>query len=306
MRLLIAGWRGQVARALAEIAPFSADISALALGRSALDLQDPGSVTRAMADLRPDVVINSAAYTGVDKAESEPEAAFRLNRDGAGALAAAAARHGAAIIHISSDYVFDGSKSTPWTEDDPTAPINVYGGSRLAGEEAVMAANPHHIVIRTSWLHGPHGRNFAKTVTRLAADGKAPLQVVSDQVGSPTYAPHLAATILELARRVVAERDAIPWGVYHAAGAGRASWYELAAAILHEARRQGLPAVPVEPIAASQYPTIAPRMANAQLDCGKLERTFGLSLCDWRQGVAECVARLRERGWPQSAGAASS
>lgn len=298
MRLLIAGWRGQVARALAEIAPSCADISALAVGRAALDLHDPGSVSRAIADLRPDVVINSAAYTGVDKAESEPDAAFRLNADGAAMLASAAARHGAAIIHVSTDYVFDGSKAGAWIETDPTSPVNVYGRSRLAGEAAVIAANRRHLVVRTSWLYGPHGRNFAKTVTQLAGDGRAELRVVSDHLGSPTYAPHLAAIILELARRAVSQPAATPWGVYHAAGDGAASWYALAGEIMEVAARLGMPSVPVVSIPATQYPTVARRIANARLDCSKLQRTFGLNLPDWRHGVSECTARLKERGWP--------
>lgn len=298
MRVLVAGWRGQVARALADMAPSCSDISALAIGRAALDLQDPGSVSRAIAGLRPDVVINSAAYTGVDKAESEPDAAFRLNAEGAGALASAAARHGASIIHISTDYVFDGTKSVAWTEDDPTAPVNVYGNSRLAGEAAVMAANSRHLIVRTSWLYGPYGRNFAKTVTQLAGDGRTELRVVSDQVGSPTYAPHLATIITELARRAVAQPAATPWGIYHAAGNGTASWYELATQIMRDADEIGMPSVPVVPIPASEYPTAARRIANARLDCSKLQRTFGLTLPDWRRGVNECVTRLEQRGWP--------
>jgi dTDP-4-dehydrorhamnose reductase len=271
------------------------------VGRAALDVQDPGSVARAMASLRPDVVINSAAYTGVDKAESEPDAAFRLNRDGARVLAATAARYNAPIIHISTDYVFDGSGTDPWREDDPTSPINVYGQSRLAGEEAVMAANPRHLIVRTSWLHGPHGRNFAKTVIQLASDGRSELRVVQDHVGSPTYAPHLAATILELARRAVADQSNTPWGVYHAAGRGSASWYDLADALMQGAARRNMPSVPVVPIPAAAQPTAARRMANARLDCSKLDRTFGLTLPDWQEGAAECVARLKERGWPRAA-----
>jgi dTDP-4-dehydrorhamnose reductase len=300
MRLLLAGWRGQVARALAELAPSCPDVSALSIGRAALDVQDPGSVSRAMADLRPDVVINSAAYTGVDKAESEPEAAFRLNRDGARLLASSAARYGAAIIHISTDYVFDGSKGEPWREDDPPNPINVYGQSRLAGEEAVRQANPRHLIVRTSWLHGPHGRNFAKTVVQLASDGRHELGVVNDQVGSPTYAPHLAALVLELARKAVADPNHTPWGVYHAAGRGSASWFDLAEVLMQEASRQQMPCVPVVPMPAAAFPTIARRMTNARLDCTKLKRVFGLTLPDWRDGAVQCVARLKERGWPRT------
>ena len=170
MRLLIAGWQGQLARALVEIAPGAADIDALAIGRPALDLCEPASITRAMTDFRPDVIINTAAYTAVDKAESEPDAACALNRDGARMLAEAAYKRGAAIIHVSTDYVFDGAKPTPYLEDDPTGPLNVYGRSKLAGEIAVRAANPRHVIVRTSWVHSAVGANFVRTMLRLGAE----------------------------------------------------------------------------------------------------------------------------------------
>jgi dTDP-4-dehydrorhamnose reductase len=292
MRLLIAGWQGQVARALVELAPSAPDIEAFAVGRPGLDLCEAATITRAMTDFRPDIVINSAAYTAVDKAESESEAAFALNRDGARLLAEAAAKRGAAIIHISTDYVFDGSKPAPYVESDPVAPLNVYGRSKLEGEEAVRAANPRHIIARTSWVYSPTGTNFAKTMLRLAGERPA-LRVVDDQTGNPTYAPHLAKALLDIARRAVPmpANDAA-WGTYHLAGSGEVTWCGLAREIFRASAAIGGLSVPVEPIPTSEYPTPARRPMNSRLDCAKAKSAFGVALPDWRDGVADCVARL--------------
>ncbi len=292
MRLLIAGWQGQLARALVELAPSTSDIAALAVGRPALDLCEPASIARAMTDFRPDVIINTAAYTAVDKAESEPEAAFALNRDGARMLAEEAARRGAAIIHVSTDYVFDGTKNAPYVESDPTSPINVYGRSKLEGEQAVAAANPRHVIVRTSWVHSSTGQNFVKTMLRLARE-RPRLNIVDDQIGSPTYAPHLAEAILAIARRISGiGADDPRWGLYHAAGTGTVSWCGLARETLQIASAHGAPAVPVDAIPTTAYPTPARRPMNSRLDCGKLERTFGIRLPPWQQGAAEGVALL--------------
>jgi dTDP-4-dehydrorhamnose reductase len=292
MRLLIAGWQGQVARAFVEAVPGCADITACAVGRPALDVCDPKSIERAMGDLRPDVVINTAAYTEVDKAESEPERAFALNSDGARLLAQSAARRGAAIIHLSTDYVFDGDKDTPYIESDMPGPRTVYGLSKLAGEEAVRAANPRHVILRTAWVFSPMGRNFVRNTLRLAGEQDR-LRIVGDRHGSPTYAPHLVTAILELARQLkaVAEGDG-RWGIYHAAGAGSTTWYGLACEIMRRSEELGGPAAPVDPIPSSEYATAAPRPANSRLDCAKLEAAFGVKLPAWESGVAECVQRL--------------
>ena len=294
MRLLIAGWQGQLARALVEQAPGASDIDALAVGRPALDLCEPASITRAMTDFRPDVIINTAAYTQVDKAETEPAAAFSLNRDGARLLAVAAARRNAAIIHISTDYVFDGSKSGAYLEDDPTAPRNVYGRSKLEGEVAVRDANPRHVVIRTSWVYSATGRNFVRTMLERARNGH-PINVVADQFGAPTYAPHLATAVLDVARRIVASTrsggDPV-WGTYHAAGGGFTSWHGLAAEIFRVSALRGGPVASVAAIPSSGYPTLASRPANSRLDCSKITQTFGVALPTWQSGVDECVQRL--------------
>jgi dTDP-4-dehydrorhamnose reductase len=297
MRLLIAGWQGQVARALVELGPAAPDVDAFAVGRPGLDLCEAATITRAMTDVRPDVIINAAAYTAVDKAESEPEAAFALNRDGARLLAEAAAKRGAALIHVSTDYVFDGSKTAPYAEGDPTAPLNVYGRSKLEGEEAVRAANPRHVIVRTAWLHSATGTNFVRTMLRLAGE-RPSLRVVDDQVGSPTYAPHLARALLDIARQVsgAQSQSQSPWGTYHIAGSGAVSWCGLAREIFRVASAQGGPSAEVAAITTADYPTPARRPMNSRLDCAKAARVFGVTLPDWREGVSECVSRLLAPG----------
>jgi len=291
MRLLITGWQGQVARAFVEAAPARPDIVSCAVGRPALDICEIRTIERALGDTNPDVIINTAGYTAVDQAEDEPQRAFAMNRDGARLIAEAARRRGAPIIHLSTEYVFDGRKETPYVESDPTAPLNVYGHSKLAGEEEVRKANPKHLILRTSWVFSPFGANFVKSILERASAGK-PLRVVSDQHGNPTYAPHLVDAILTLANLVKDLGDDSPlWGTYHAAGSGVASWYDLAADAI--ARAHG-PAAEITPIATSDYPTRAARPMNSALDCDALSRTFGITLPHWRDGVAACISRLDE------------
>jgi dTDP-4-dehydrorhamnose reductase len=294
MRLLIAGWQGQVARALVEAAPACPDVKACAVGRAALDICEARSIERALSQIEPSIVINSAAYTAVDKAETDAERAFALNRDGARLLAEAAARRGIPIIHLSTDYVYDGRKGEPYQEDDAPDPTTVYGRSKLEGEHAVREANPRHVILRTAWVFSPTGKNFVKTMLGQAAERKT-VRVVDDQHGNPTYAPHLVVAILELARQLSTrkgEGDAGPWGVYHAAGTGTTTWRGLAEEVFRRSAELGGPAAVVEPIASADYPTPAQRPANSQLDCGKLERTFGLRLPAWQDGVADCVTRI--------------
>jgi dTDP-4-dehydrorhamnose reductase len=294
MRLLIAGWQGQVARALVELAPSASDIEAFAVGRPGLDLCNAATIKRAMTDFRPDVIINSAAYTAVDKAESEQDAAFALNRTGAGLLAEEAAKRGAAIIHISTDYVFDGQKPAPYVETDSVAPQNVYGQSKLQGEQAVRQVNDKHIIARTAWVYSATGSNFVKTMLRLAGERDS-LGVVDDQTGNPTYAPHLAKALLEIARKVRHEPRDEQWGTYHLAGRGEVSWCGFAREVFRVSAGQGGPSATVMPITTAEYPTPAARPKNSRLDCNKAELTFGVTLPDWREGVRECVARLLEK-----------
>ncbi|HEX6609773.1 MAG TPA: dTDP-4-dehydrorhamnose reductase [Hyphomicrobiaceae bacterium] len=291
MRLLIAGWQGQVARALVELAPSAADVEAFAVGRPGLDLCNAATIKRAMTDFHPDVIINSAAYTAVDKAESEQEAAFALNRTGAGLLAEEAAKRGAAIIHISTDYVFDGRKSAPYAETDAVAPQNVYGHSKLQGEQAVRQMNPEHVIARTAWVYSATGSNFVKTMLRLAGERDS-LRVVDDQIGNPTYAPHLAKALLEIARKVRHTPRDDQWGTYHLAGLGDVSWCGFAREVFRVSAELGGPSASVTSISTADYPTPAARPKNSRLDCSKAEQMFGVALPDWREGVRECVTRL--------------
>lgn len=289
MRLLITGWQGQVAQALGEAAARRSDVEALAIGRPALDLVKLPTILRTLSDARPDVVINTAAYTAVDKAETDVDAAFALNRDGAARLAEAAAQQGVPILHLSTDYVFDGFKASPYVETDPTGPRSVYGRSKREGELAVMAANPRHLIVRTAWVHSPFGQNFVRTMLRLA--GERPVaRVVQDQVGSPTSAEHLAGVLLDLAARLAAGEDR--YGVLHAAGRGEASWAEMAREVFSQSASIGGPTAEVEPIGSADYPTKAERPRNSRLDTGLLETAYGLRLPDWREGVAASVRRL--------------
>ena len=292
MRLLITGWQGQLARSLAEAATRRSEITALSIGRPALDLCARPSILRTLADNSPDLIVNTAAYTAADKAESERDAAFALNRDGAGLLAEAAAARNIPIIHVSTDYVYDGAKTAPYVETDATAPLNVYGASKLAGEQVVAAANPRHVILRTAWVHSPFGQNFVKTMLRLA-ETRPKLNVVADQLGNPTYAPHLAEAILDIALQLRGLAAGDPkFGLYHATGSGETSWHGLASAVFERSRRLGGPAAEVAPIPATDYPTPAKRPGNSRLDCSRLKNQFGVALPAWQDGVGACVTRL--------------
>ncbi len=294
MRLLVTGTQGQVARALIERGA-AEGVAIETLGRPTYDLLEPSGIAAAIGAACADVVVNAAAYTAVDKAESEPDLAMRINRDGAGAIAQAAAKRGLPVIQLSTDYVFDGTLDRPYREDDPVAPINVYGGAKLAGERAVAAANPAHVILRTAWVYSPFGANFVKTMLRLG-ETRAAVNVVADQWGSPTSALDIADAILAIARRLrAALRDPSLYGVFHLVGSGEATWADFAKAIFSEAERYGRNPVGVAPIATSDYPTLARRPANSRLDTAKLQEIYGIRLPDWRASLAPCVARLLGR-----------
>jgi dTDP-4-dehydrorhamnose reductase len=292
MRLYVIGGEGQVARSLREAAALDKDIVFGYGARPKVDLLRLSSIEKAIADFRPDVVVNPAAYTAVDRAETEPDQAFAINRDGARAAAAAVAQQAVPIIHLSTDYVFDGKKRGAYIESDAVAPQGVYGRSKLEGELAVTESNPKHIVLRTSWVYAPFGSNFVLTMLRLAAE-RDRLQVVDDQLGCPTYAPDIADAIIAIARQVTGSR----WnpgfaGVTHLAGPDVLSWCGFAKEIVRGAAERGGRSVPVDPIATSDYPTAALRPANSTLSTERLNATFGIRLPPMSESLSDCLDRL--------------
>ena len=288
---MVTGRAGQLAQSLVEAAACRR-VDVVAVGRPDLDLADRASIEASIARVAPSIVVNAAAYTAVDKAESEPEQARAINADGAQHVAAQCERLGIPLIHISTDYVFDGRKAGPYLEDDDVGPTGVYGHSKLEGERRVASACSRSIILRTAWVYSPFGHNFVKTMLRLAA-ARPEIAVVDDQIGCPTYAPHLADAVLAVAERVLTDLpNREPWGIYHAAGQGEASWCTFAREIFQCSARLGGPTAEVRAITTAEYPTAARRPANSRLDCGKLARTLGVRLADWRVGAADCVGRL--------------
>lgn len=292
--ILVAGHKGQVARSLTEAAA-QRHMPLVALGRPELDLLQPETLQAAVEANTPTAIVNAAAYTAVDQAESEEDAATRINADGAANLAVAALDAGVPFIHISTDYVFNGVKTDSYRETDPVSPTGAYGRSKLAGEKAVLAANPRAIILRTAWVYSPFGKNFLRTMLSLASRDN--VSVVADQFGNPTYAPDIANAILDilnaLGGSLPSEQQS---GIYHLAGTGDASWYGFAEAIFDEGVRYGLPHPDVKAITTLEYPTPARRPANSRLDCSKIKQAFGVELPNWRESTATCVKRLSETG----------
>lgn len=291
MRIVVTGRQGQVAQSLLERAPaLNVDIHAVA--RPDIDLARPAEVERALIDLAPDAIVNAAAYTAVDRAESEPDLAWRINALGAEATARAAKRLGIPIIQLSTDYVFDGSLDRAYREDDPTGPLGVYGDSKLRGEHAVAAATGNHVILRTAWVYSPFGSNFARTMLALAGQ-RATISVVSDQLGAPTNALDLADGIIAIARNLIDRPAAAELrGVFHITGGGDTNWAEFATAILAASAAAGGPAARVMPIATSENPTAARRPANSRLDNSRLARIHGVRLPGWQQSLQGCIERL--------------
>jgi dTDP-4-dehydrorhamnose reductase len=273
LKILLVGRNGQVGRELARsLAPLG---EVQAVGREQLELTDANAIRKTVRDAAPEVIVSAAAYTAVDRAESEPDLAFSVNANAPGVLAAEAARLGALLVHYSTDYVFDGTKSGPYTEADAPHPLNVYGASKLAGEQAIAASGCRYLILRTSWVYGPHGSNFMLTILRAARE-RPELRVVDDQVGAPTS----SAAIARATARLLAIR---PEGLYHMTAAGRTSWYGFAKAIL---ARAGI-GTPVIPISTEQYPSAARRPRNSLLDNSRLRAACGVALAPWEEGLAE-------------------
>lgn len=287
MRILLVGPKGQLGTALLERAP-RRDIEVLPLSRSDADLEKPPEIAAAIAAAPGfDFLVNAAAYTAVDRAEAEEDRARAVNALAPRDMARAAAARDVPILHVSTDYVFDGKKRGAYVEDDATAPVSAYGRTKLEGEEAVRAAHPRHLILRTSWVFSATGGNFVKTMLRLGAEREV-LRVVDDQVGRPTFAGDLADTILTLTKAMAPVADVADdrWGTYHVAGEGPATWHGFAQEIFARTPVRAR----LEPIPSSSYPTPARRPANSVLDCAKVERRFGLRMRPWTAGLDETLA----------------
>ncbi|WP_045595723.1 dTDP-4-dehydrorhamnose reductase [Vibrio vulnificus] len=283
LKVLVTGSHGQVGSLLVQQLEGKAEV--LAVDRDQLDITNEQAVLDSVVSFQPDVIINAAAHTAVDRAEEEVEQSYKINRDGPMYLARAAERLGAAILHISTDYVFSGEKDGCYSESDATDPQGVYGQSKLAGELAVAEACPRHIVLRTAWVFGETGNNFVKTMIRLGRE-RDQLGIVGDQFGGPTYAGDIAAALIVIAEKYKGGND-INWGVYHFAGLPSVSWFEFASYIFEKAHKQGvLNKVPVlKSITTADYPTPAKRPANSRLSVCKIEDVFGISACDWKAAL---------------------
>jgi dTDP-4-dehydrorhamnose reductase len=294
MRILVTGVTGQVGGALVEALRSAGSI--VAADRAALDLACPEQIPAALGGIAPDLIVNPAAYTAVDRAEDEPDVAFRVNGEAPGVIARWAAGRGVPLIHFSTDYVFDGCGRRPWREDDRTGPLSVYGASKLAGENAVRAAGGPHLIIRTSWVYAATGANFLRTVARLA-QVRAELRIVADQFGAPTSARLIAgavAGIIATTNAALAERFAAAGGVVNLAASGETSWHGFAVAIVDglKARGVALAVDAVVPVATADYPTKARRPANSRFDLTRLRQVFGIELPGWSEALAPELDRL--------------
>lgn len=289
MNVLIFGRIGQLGTELAR-RPWAPGTGLVFYDRDEVDVGDAAAVRAAIAATPCGLVINASAYTAVDKAESEPAAAFAVNRDGPAAMAAACAAKGIPLFHVSTDYVFDGSKPTPYVETDPIAPLGVYGRSKAEGEAAVRQACPRHVILRTAWVYAAHGANFVRTMLRLAAE-RPELRVVADQHGNPTAAADIAAALHMLAERFGRGED-LAWGTYHFTGQGETTWHGFAQRIIDLAAPTTGKRPVVRAITTAEYPLPAPRPANSRLDCGRMAAAFGITARPWPEALAEVVAEL--------------
>ncbi len=300
------GGPGQLVLSLIErgAARHAEAFAVVAVGPPELDLAlpDDDSVFAALAAERPDVIVNAAAHTAVDKAEGERALAFAINAEGAGAVARAAARLGVPLVHVSTDYVFSGEKTQPYVESDAPAPTGVYGASKLAGEEAVLTSGADAAILRTAWVYSPFGANFVKTMLRLA-ESREELGVVADQCGNPTSALDLADAVLTVAINLAANEAPELRGLFHATGSGEASWADFAEAIFAASAAAGGRSARVRHITTAEYPTPARRPANSRLDCRRLAQSHGVRLPDWRDSTADVVARLVHEQLEGAAGA---
>lgn len=299
MRILVTGTKGQLVSSLIERGQEASDLDVQVMGRPELDLAHPETISSALGNLEFDAIVNAAAYTAVDQAETEPALAHAINCDAAGAIARVAAQRGVPIIQVSTDYVFNGQKDGAWREDDVTDPLSVYGKTKLAGERAVLAATPKAVILRTAWVYSPFGNNFVKTMLRLAKS-RPQISVVADQTGAPTNALDIADGILAVARNLDARPDdASLYGVFHMTSSvdGEApTWADFASQIFSASKDLGGPSADVGRITTAEYPTPAARPRNSLLDCRKLEAGHGVRLPNWDQPVEDAIRRILQNG----------
>ncbi|MCY7261053.1 dTDP-4-dehydrorhamnose reductase [Pseudomonas protegens] len=286
LKILISGQHGQVSR---ELQQRLGDLGELVvLGRDQLDLSHPEQIRQQVRAIAPHLIINAAAHTAVDQAESEPELAFAINATAPGIFAEEARALGVPLIHYSTDYVFDGRKDTPYVEEDEPNPLGVYGQSKLAGEQAINQVQGQHLILRTSWVYSSHGKNFLLTMQRLLQE-RSELRVVADQIGAPTWAGTIANSTRALIERWQSGNHGA-WGTYHLTAHGETSWFGFAQAIGEQLLALDKPCAVLEAIPSSAYPTPAPRPLNSRLDCSRLAREWGVTQPDWRSALRECLA----------------
>ena len=290
MKILITGASGQLGQELIRQGRVS-DFSIESLNRQELDISNEGQIAQVLPDVSPSIVINAAAYTDVDKAETEYDMAYAVNKDGPAYLARYCSDYGMALIHISTDYVFDGSKGRPYREIDPILPLGVYGQSKAQGEAVIRSRLKNHIIVRTSWLYSVYGNNFVKTILKLIQE-RPNLQVVSDQFGSPTSASDLAETLMIIVSKIATGGN-VDWGTYHYCGKGITTWHGLAEKIIQLAQSYGtLPIKQLTPITTAEWPTPAKRPPYSALDCSRLKSQFGIALKPWQESLKHTIDRL--------------
>lgn len=288
MKILVTGRDGQVAQSLAERAH---DHELVFAARPGFDLLDPASIEKTIAEVRPDLIISAAAYTAVDLAEDEPDLAMAANGEAPGVIGRAAAKIDAPVLHLSTDYVFDGSGERPWREDDPTGPIGIYGKTKLAGEKALASSGARYAILRTAWVYSPFGNNFVKTMLRLA-ETRDELNVVADQFGNPTSGLDIADALMVIVKRWQSEPLYGVDTVYHFAGSGTTSWADFARAIFAESTKRSGPTCSVTAVTSLDYPTKAIRPANSRLDCTRFTETFCCTAPHWKSSLGETIEVL--------------
>lgn len=290
-RYVVTGVTGQVARALLERAPAEAELEICAIGRPDLDLARIETIEPALRAARPDVILSCAAYTAVDQAEDEEQTAFRINAEAVGEIGRVAKDLGVPVIHLSTDYVFDGEKATPYREDDAVNALGAYGRSKLEGERRLRDSGADHVILRTAWVYSPFGKNFLKTMLTLA-ETRDMISVVGDQFGNPTSALDIADAMVKVGEDLLSSPASNLRGVFHLTGTGSASWAEFASEIFAQSSKEGGPTAAVRPISTADYPTKARRPKNSRLDCGKLLAFHTIAMPDWQDSVAVTLKRL--------------